>query len=414
MLREMTCDPVALDCPIEEVSVTSVRSVIDIRNNTRIPVYACDVNGEHTVCPCTTGHGRYDNSLVVRFRTVRGPRMDTDRKLFPRQNGQTKFTHWEVVIPERDLLTGSVLFLKEIGYTFGIDATAVKLRHPKLDINIEQRIYAEVSSRLACHHQAPVVLVANDPHGRIDNIYLGMGSFVMRAMVTNEPSMDEIFQLRKLNTNGRYQETDIAIKDILNGSLEITEFEDGPMFIATTESAVTAWVFRNKQKPEGYTKEELETIENDLKQHYERQLKTLKADNATMKEDNLKLNTILANHLAHESTVMKNAHDKTKMEHDEKQMQHELMTDQLKLKKEIVSANSSDITAGSNIVKAAAIIIPAVIGLAVIIAKNTNAVFAGLSGAWSVGKAVGGALWRGAKKVGGWIKDGVSWFMNLW
>lgn len=392
---------VDLPYPMAQVPVSSTRIFIEVINNTFLDVYACDFDGNRTLCPQIRPSGYAGQSLIIRSRSMNNARMKEEATHHKYGQPDHKYTHCQFEISVKDLQKGDVFYIKELGYTFSINEDEVLLQHPKLDLTIEKKIAESIAQLKDSHQDAIIKCVINDPFGRFKNAYIGMYGHVFHVKVSNKEHLEAKCDIYCRNLNGEYDTYTVDIEDLAKGICEIEEFDEKSMCICTDKESVHAWVFRNKGKyTAGFSKEEIEKIEKDLKKHYESIISERDEEIKSLKHRNDLLSTSYQEHLQRETLRAKHLHETKSMIHGE-------AIEDLKYKKEVVSARASDISATSNIVKAAGIIIPAVVGLAIFFSKSAAAASSALAvGPVGLLASIGIGLCK-------YIGAGISWLFNL-
>lgn len=391
---------VDLPFQMEQIPVASTRIFIEVINNTFLDVYACDFNGNRTLCPQVQPVGYNRQSLIIRTRSMDRRRMK-EEAAFRYSKEPQKYTHCQFEIPVRDLQKGDVYYVKELGYTFSINEEEVLLQHPKLDLTIEKKIADTVQIIKDSHQDAIFKCIINDPFGRFKTAYLGFYGHVFPVKVSNKEHLEAKCDIYCRNLNGEYDIHSIDIEELTKGLCEIKDMDDNILSICADKESAHAWVFRNKGKyTSGFTKEEIEKIEKDLKKHYESILSEKDEEIKSLKHKNDLLSTAYQEHLQRETLKAKHLHETRSMIHDSQ-------IENLKYQKEVVSARSADISATSNIVKAAGIIIPAVLGLAIFFSKQAAAASSALTvGPIGLLASIGIGLCK-------YIGAGISWLFNL-
>lgn len=400
MLKVVNYSLVDLSYPTSQIPISSTRVFIEVLNNTFLDVYACDFDGNRTLCSQIQPVGFTQNTLIIRFRAMNRGMMTEEAKIsYPKK--EKKYTHCQVEIPVKELQTGNVFYIKELGYTFSINEQDVLLKHPKLDLTIQKKIDDSVAQRLDGHQDAIVKCIINDPLGRFRQAYIGLYGHVFQTKVLNKENLEARCDIYCRNLNGEYDVYSVDIEDVAKGLCEFSEFPEGSLCISSEKESVHAWIFRNKGKAAvGFSKEEIEKIEKDLKKYYESIIGEKDEEIKTLKHRNDILNNTFQTRLSHEMMLSKHKHETNQFVNTERM-------EELKFNKEVVSAKSADITATSNIVKAAGIIIPAVIGLAVFFSKQAAAATSAAA-MGPIGWVVGAGMCF-CKLIG----SGLSWIVNL-
>ena len=401
MLQKVDSSLVNLPFPAAQFPISSNRIFIDIINNTTIEVFACDFDGNRTPCPPVQPLGFAKQSLIVRYRSLDANRLKEERSQKPTQK-PLQYIHGQFEISAKDLKSGDVFYLKELGYTIGIDEQEVLLQHPKLDLTIQRVITETVFQELGGHQDSILKCIINDPLGRFKQAYIGIYGHVFQTKVSTNEHLEPRCDIYCRNLNGEYDVYSLELEALAKGLCEIKEFDESSMCICTDKETVHAWVFRTRGKNTiGFTKEEIEKVEKDLKKYYEAIISEKNDELKAAKHRYDLLNATLQTKLNQEMMLSKHEHDKRQMDQDAK-------IEDLKYKKEVVSAKTADVAAVSNLIKAAAIIIPALVGLVIYVLKQSDSsdkkkVFALAS--------LGLAMFMGGfHKV---LSGSMSWLVNL-
>lgn len=400
MLKVVNYSLVDLAYPTAQIPISSTRVFVEVLNNTFLDIYACDFDGNRTLCSQIRPVGFTPNTLIIRFRAMNRDTMKDEATIsYPKK--ERKYTHCQVVIPVKELQTGNVFYIRELGYTFSINEQDVLLKHPKLDLTIQKKIDDSVEQRLDSHQDAIVKCIINDPLGRFRQAYIGLYGHVFQTKVLNKENLEARCDIYCRNLNGEYDIYSVNIEDVVKGLCEFAEFPTGALCISAEKESVHAWIFRNKGKAAvGFSKEEIEKIEKDLKKYYESILGEKDEEIKLLKHRNDILSNTFQTRLNHEMMMSKHRHETNQFACTER-------LEDLKYNKEVVSAKSADITATSNIVKAAGIIIPAVIGLAVFFSKQAAAATSAAA-MGPIGWVVGAGMF-----VCKFIGSGLAWIANL-
>lgn len=297
---------------------------------------------------CTNHSGNYQNIYSNGAYT---PQLETDVT--------------EIVVTYRELLEDAV-YIKEIDMVVAIDAHKDRLEYvyPHSTKFLDQLREKAAFSWYNEHTDAPVVVAANDPTGRAQELFLVINGSTITAPVKCEPSLDPFVEIR-LFYRGKMDIIKCNPAEVFD-KFQIFTHNDSCWVLGKGEFHVKeAYQKFIREKQSGITEEDVNAKCKNIITPYQTKIETLTKTIDIQKREITNLKCIVDDH----TKGVKATHDERKWDHETKTLERQSELEfrnkyleeniaLMKYEKERHSTVASEMGMWTNVIKGAVVIVP--------------------------------------------------------
>lgn len=161
----------------------------------------------------------------------------------------------------KGLLSEKYVYISELGWMFSLSEQIIAENHPKLQHNIDAITNSKIQQYLAAVNTAPIKIFANDSTGTIKELWLSIGNHVICVGITTDKLLSSHCRIVIGMTLGNYNEYEMDLSKIIDGTEIECVTKDGVICVAPTEYQVRQWLFDKVNTiGETYTKAQLNKI----------------------------------------------------------------------------------------------------------------------------------------------------------
>lgn len=394
-----------------------------IKNYTNTTVYISDGAGNVADIAPTLG-GPRTGKITVITRVVHQQRRFYD--MYGHEithSGTYQVDSYEIELT--DLLTKKAIYIPALGNAIAMTAAAA-VRYNPSNPNYRDRIVHEtVESIISNLHDAPIKCDINDPEGRTDVVYFGVGDFVVSSQVRHDRTREVCCNLQIKNKYQMYETVKLDYNAILSESHSFSTDDHAEIIVSTKAEDIEAWrITRRLSVNKQYSKDELQKYHDMQSDGLKR---TIAEQKDNIRDLELKIKELDRERLVYleretaeknkESGLRKEEHELRKMDRTNELYDLKRESEQLRVRKECVSASANDVATIGTIAKASAVILPLAVGAAYAMktATATSACIAAspvVFGAATVA-CIGYGLYKARDVIWSGIKSIGSFFSGL-
>ena len=355
--------------PIGNSTTLSLFMELGIHNYTQYVLYACDSHGNCSTLDPSPGAGYSKQHVVVSYRKIESKNRQFNMSGKEVPTNKKGLAIQQYVIPLEKLTSANCIYLPKLELCIGFNEKWLYEFHPKLHQNIQRNIQTVNKIYRDGIESAPIKIIANDPYGRIQRLFINWGQHVVSVGVSNEIHQQMFCKVYIGTQPGEYSEYEMDLNKILSMENNDCVTNKGVFCIAPTAQKVYAWLqTKINSKEELFTKADVQkiidgteqkskvtarTLESKIDQ-LEREISFLKAENKSYVDT---INSYNLKDIEAEKRKLnedKQNFEREKMQHAYEQMKQEREENQQK--KDLANINY-----WTNIAKAATVAVPILI-----------------------------------------------------
>lgn len=233
--------------PIGNSTTLSLFMELGIHNYTQYVLYACDSHGNCSTLDPSPGAGYSKQHVVVSYRKIESKNRQFNMSGKEVPTNKKGLAIQQYVIPLEKLTSANCIYLPKLELCIGFNEKWLYEFHPKLHQNIQRNIQTVNKIYRDGIESAPIKIIANDPYGRIQRLFINWGQHVVSVSVSNEIHQQMFCKVYIGTQPGEYSEYEMDLNKILSMENNDCVTNKGVFCIAPTAQKVYAWLQTKNQ-----------------------------------------------------------------------------------------------------------------------------------------------------------------------